>query len=132
MSSRMNWNAAASRDRIQKHGSENASGATSARPGRKTDRRQTRPAGPRLDEPVIVAKWWKNRSGDAIYVRLSTYEDHNLIDIRTWSTGTDGISRPGKGFAASVKHLPQLVEAIGKALTKARELGLIDGEEGGS
>jgi hypothetical protein len=78
-----------------------------------------------LAEPVIVAKWWKNRRGEAILVRLSHYEGHNLVDVRNWYSGDDGKLKPGKGFAATVKHLPELAKAIQKAEVKARELGLI-------
>jgi hypothetical protein len=84
----------------------------------------TRPA-PALSEPITVAEWWKNRRGESIRVRLSIYEGHNLADIRTWYTA-DGSLKPGKGFAAEVRHLPRLAAAIVKAEAKARELGLID------
>lgn len=78
-----------------------------------------------LPEPVTIAEWWKNRRGESIRVRLSTYEGRNLADVRTWYT-EDGRLKPGKGFAAEVKHLPRLAAALAKAETKARELGLID------
>jgi hypothetical protein len=29
-----------------------------------------------IEEPVIVACWWKNRGGEAIRIRLLTYEGH--------------------------------------------------------
>jgi hypothetical protein len=47
---------------------------------------------------------------------------------RTWHTA-DGKLKPGKGFAAEVRHLPRLAAAIAKAEAKARELGLV-GDEG--
>ena len=34
--------------------------------------------------------------------------------------------KPGKGFAAEVRHLPRLAAAFAKAEAKAREFGLID------
>jgi hypothetical protein len=37
--------------------------------------------------------------------------------------------KPGKGFAAEVRHLPRLAAEIAKAAAKARELGLIDNGE---
>jgi hypothetical protein len=79
-----------------------------------------------LSEPVTVAEWWKNRRGESIRVCLSAYEGRNLTDVRTWYTGDDGKLKPGKGFAAEVRHLPRLAAAIAKAEAKARELGLID------
>ena len=77
-----------------------------------------------LQEPITIAEWWKNRRGKSIRVPLSTYEGRNLADVRTWYT-EDGRLKPGKGFAAEVKHLPRLAHAIAKAEAKARELGLI-------
>ena len=79
-----------------------------------------------LSEPVMVAEWWKNRRGKSIRVCLSAYEGRNLADIRTWFPGDDGKLKPGKGFAAEIRHLPRLAAAIVKAEAKARELGLID------
>jgi hypothetical protein len=76
-----------------------------------------------LSEPIVIAQWWRNRRGEAVRVRLSTFEGHNLIDIRTWHSA-DGKLVPGKGFAASVRHLPRLAAALVKAVTKATELGL--------
>ena len=79
-----------------------------------------------LSEPVMVAEWWKNRRGKSIRVCLSAYEGRNLADVRTWFPGDDGKLKPGKGFAAEIRHLPRLAAAIVKAEAKARELGLID------
>jgi hypothetical protein len=82
---------------------------------------------PTLSEPIVIAKWWKDRAGNAIQVRLSTYEGHNLIDVRTWHSGDDGVLRPTtKGIACSLKHLPTIIDALNAALRKADELGLID------
>jgi hypothetical protein len=61
-------------------------------------------------------------------VRLSSYEGRNLIDIRSWHPSDDGVLKPGKGFACTVKHLPKLIAVLTKAEAKARELGLIEGE----
>jgi hypothetical protein len=79
-----------------------------------------------LEEPITVAEWWKNRRGESIRVCLSAYEGRNLADVRTWFLGDDGKLKPGKGFAAEIRHLPRLAAAIVKAEAKARELGLID------
>jgi hypothetical protein len=84
---------------------------------------------PTLSQPVEIAKFWKNRKGEAIVVRLSEYEGHILIDQRTWFTAQDGTLKPGKGLACSVRHLPELVTGLNKALAKARELGLIDRDD---
>jgi Transcriptional Coactivator p15 (PC4) len=78
-----------------------------------------------LQEPVVVSEWWKNRSGESIRVRLSTYEGRDLIDVRTFYTAQDGILKPGKGFCAEIKHLPKLAKALADAYEKAHDLGLL-------
>jgi hypothetical protein len=79
-----------------------------------------------LAEPIEIAKFWKNRKGEAIVVRLSEYEGHILIDQRAWFTAQDGTLKPGKGLACSVRHLPELAAALSKALTEARSRGLLN------
>jgi hypothetical protein len=97
---------------------------------RKTDRQM--PARVTLAEPITVAKWWKNRAHDEIRLELSTYEGTNILNLRTWHTSkSDGITRPGKGFACSVKHLPKLAEIFATATSRARELRLIDDDGAG-
>jgi hypothetical protein len=81
---------------------------------------------PSLSEPIEVAKFWKNRKGEAVIVRLSTYEGHDLIDLRTWYTGSDGRLAPGKGLACAVRHLPELAAALNKAMAEARARGMLD------
>jgi hypothetical protein len=87
----------------------------------------TRSSSPLL-EPITVAEWWKNRRGESIRLVLNTYEGCNIFDLRTWYTA-DGKLKPGKGFAAEVRHLPRLAAEMAKAAAKARELGLIDSAE---
>lgn len=81
-----------------------------------------------LPEPVTVAEWWKNRRGESIRLVLNNYQGCNIFDLRTWYTA-DGKLKPGKGFAAEVRHLPRLAAEMATAAAKARELGLIDGGE---
>jgi Transcriptional Coactivator p15 (PC4) len=85
---------------------------------------------PTLAEPITVAEFWKNRSGQSIRLTLSTYAGRNLIDLRTWCL-EQGRLKPGKGFAAEARHLPQLVKAFAKACSRARELGLISSDDDG-
>jgi hypothetical protein len=59
---------------------------------------------------------------------LNRFEGGDIFDLRTWYT-PDGRLKPGKGFAAEVRHLPRLAAAFAKAEAKARELGLI-GDKG--
>jgi hypothetical protein len=87
------------------------------------------PQRPTLAEPITIAQWFKNRGGEIVRLELSTYQGANILNLRTWHTDkNDGITRPGKGFACSVKHLPKLTEVFAKALAKAQELRLIEGE----
>jgi hypothetical protein len=81
-----------------------------------------------LSQPIEIVKFWKNRKGEAIVVRLSPYEGHVLIDQRAWFMARDGTLKPGKGLACSVRHLPELAAALDKAVAEARARGLIDGE----
>jgi hypothetical protein len=94
-------------------------------PGPAANWRQVADAAPALAEPITIAEWWKNRRGESIRLVLNWFEGRDIFDLRTWYTA-DGRLKPGKGFAAEVKHLPRLAAAFAKAVTKGRELGLID------
>jgi hypothetical protein len=87
---------------------------------------------PTLDEPVVISKFWKSRNHtEHVRVELSEYQGHPLINVRLWQTGSDGIDRPTvRGIAMTVRKLPALASALAKAEIKARELGLIDDDEG--
>jgi hypothetical protein len=79
-----------------------------------------------LREPIEIGKFFKNRKGDVIVVQIKSFEGVIFADARQFFTGADGISRPTKkGLAITLRHLPELVELLDKALTRARELGLI-------
>jgi hypothetical protein len=93
-------------------------------PGLAANWRQVADAAPPLAEPITIAGW-KNRRGESIRLVLSQFQGRSIFDLRTWYSA-DGKLKPGKGFAAEVKHLPRLAKAIAKAEAKARELGLID------
>ena len=80
-----------------------------------------------LPEPIVIAKFWKNRRrAESVRVELSEFEGHALINVRVWSTGTDGIDRPTtKGVSMGIRKLPELAQALVQAEAKARKLGLI-------
>jgi hypothetical protein len=80
-------------------------------------------------EPITIAEWWKNRRSESIRLVLSQFQGRNIFDLRTWYTGNDSKLKPGKGFAAEVRHLPRLAAAFAMAEAKAREHGLI-GDKG--
>jgi Transcriptional Coactivator p15 (PC4) len=84
-----------------------------------------------IPEPIVIDRFWKNRSKDAVVVSLSSFKDHNLVDLRTHSMSRDGKLLPTKkGLAVSILRLPELAKSVNKALAKARELGLIPDEAG--
>lgn len=85
---------------------------------------------PKLDEPVQISSFWKNRRHDAIVTTLSTFEGRNLVDIRTHVMDRKGCLVPTpKGVSIVVDRLAELADAVNKALAKAKEMGLI-GDEG--
>jgi hypothetical protein len=85
---------------------------------------------PTLAEPITIAKISKNRNRtESVHVGFSAYEGHNLINVRIYATGTDGVDRPTvKGISMSVRKLPELTRALLKAEDRAREIGLLDDE----
>ena len=87
---------------------------------------------PTLDEPVVISRFFKNRRHDQIVTTLETYEGHNLLNVRTWYTDKKtGVDRPtAKGITMPVRRLPDFLKAVNDALSKARELGLLE-EDGG-
>ena len=87
---------------------------------------------PPLAEPIEICKISKNRRRDkVIVVSLGAYEETNLVNVREHFVGADGIMRPTtKGIAMSVRRLPELSNALRKALETARALNLLP-EDGG-
>jgi len=84
-----------------------------------------------LTEQVIVDSFWKNRSGQAVRVTLSTFETVNLFDVREFFTNKDGVLCPSKkGIACNILRLPEMIAALQKAQRKAIELGLLKDEAG--
>jgi hypothetical protein len=79
---------------------------------------------------VIVAEWPLKRH-ERLRITLELFNGVWLINSRKWFETENGEWRPSKqGIALGVKHLPQLADAVAKALSIARERGLIavDGE----
>ncbi len=130
MGSRMNWKAVSDRQRVREHGAETVNGQ---RYGTAPAASVTKKQGPKaeigsLAEPIEF-RFWKNRGGEAIVVSLKTYEGRALIDVRQSFTNKEGKLQPtSRGVAMAVLRLPELATAINKALAKARELGLLEGE----
>lgn len=92
---------------------------------RKTDRRQA-PRPSALPQPLEIAKFWKNRRGEAVVVRLGEFHGHVFLDLRVNFTNSEGRLQPTtKGVAVPVRRLLELTAALAKAEAKARELGLL-------
>jgi hypothetical protein len=81
-------------------------------------------------EPIIVAEW-PAKHGETVRVSLENYKGTWLISLRKWFIVDNDEKRPGKGISLSVKHLPRVTEAVGIALTTARERGLIPSDQDG-
>lgn len=84
-----------------------------------------------LSEPIVISQFWKNRRHDAVTVSLSTFEGRNIVDVRTFVMDRKGCLVPTpRGLSIAVLRLPELAKAVAKALEKAKELGLLDDDEG--
>ncbi|KJC35643.1 hypothetical protein UP09_30935 [Bradyrhizobium sp. LTSP885] len=85
-----------------------------------------------LDEPLEVDKFWRNRRHDAVVTSLATFEGKNIVSVRTFvmDKKSGKLVPTRKGLSILVLRLPELAKAINKALAKAQELGLLDGEAG--
>lgn len=77
------------------------------------------------DDNRHIATIRKN-AREELRVSLSTWRDNELINFRVWYDAGGGEMRPGKsGFALKAELLPELADAIGKALEAARVGGLV-------
>jgi hypothetical protein len=130
----LNWAKQASRTRMRQRGVESVSGARSA-PSNQSPHgygHSDRPPTPdrlRLTEPIIVAEFWANRHGESVRIQLREFKGLALLDIRKHYVAAGGKMLPTKkGLSIAIARLPDLAAAITKALGKARELGLLDGE----
>ena len=57
----------------------------------------------------------RTAGASSIRLVLNRYEGRDVVDLRTWYTAEDGKLKPGKGFAAEVRHLPRLAAAFARA-----------------
>jgi hypothetical protein len=84
-----------------------------------------------LPEPVAIDSFWRNRRHEAVVSTLSTYEGRNIFDVRIHAMKDGRLVPTQKGVAVLVRRLPELAKAVTKALTRARELGLLADDEAG-
>jgi len=77
----------------------------------------------------LIAEWPINQRENA-RVSIERYKGVWLLDCRKWFEAEDGQLRPGKsGIALAIRHLPCFAEAINKAVSIAREHGLLGGQQ---
>jgi hypothetical protein len=75
---------------------------------------------------VIVARFWRNRKGEAVVVQLRQFEGRAIADARVYFTTKEGKLQPTKkGLSIVIARLPDLAAALNKALARATELGLV-------
>lgn len=67
---------------------------------------------------IIIAQWPRN-ARETIMVKLGEYQGNPVFDIRTWYDGGDGLKPGRSGITLALKHLPQMAEAVNKALMLA-------------
>jgi hypothetical protein len=83
-----------------------------------------------MTDDATIAEWTINNRRERVRVSIEQFKGVDLINIRKWYESGDGSLRPGKvGIALHVKHLPQLTEAMTKALARASERKLISGKD---
>ncbi len=80
----------------------------------------------REGEDFEIAKFWANRKGEAIIVKLTRFENRWFVDARRYYTDKQGKLAPTvKGVTLVVRKLPDLLKALGKAEGEARTRGLL-------
>ena len=84
-----------------------------------------------MSAPVIIAELEKNRR-ERVRIALDQWQGHDLIDIRVtaqFGEAADIWAPTKKGLSMNVAMIPALRQALADAETRARELGLIGGDE---
>lgn len=81
--------------------------------------------------PALVIAEWDRNAREIVRVALDQYKGRHTIDVRVWyCDDSGGALKPGRsGITLALKHLPDLSDAMAKALAQARQRGLLD--EGG-
>ncbi len=91
---------------------------------------------PELAEPISF-RFFKDRKKNVIAVTLQTFRPPrgnsiNVVDVRLFAMNRQGSNVPTpRGVTMSVNRLVDLHEAVTKALKKAQDLGLLNGDEDG-
>jgi hypothetical protein len=78
-----------------------------------------------VESKIIVAEFTTNRSGGLLRVLLCPHFSRVMIDLQK----RDGPEAIGKNISFDVAKLPAFAAAVTRALAKAREPELIDGND---
>ena len=82
-----------------------------------------------LPEPIVCSEFWLNRGGErpASSSCANTKGRCSSSIFACTIIAPDGTLLPThKGLSPSIRKLPELTVAVGKALKRARELGLFE------
>jgi len=78
------------------------------------------------DGDRIIAAIPSGRRGEELRVSLNTFKGRHYFAIRIWYTDEAGELKPsGKGANVKIDLLPDIAEAVNKALAEARDQGLL-------
>ncbi len=78
------------------------------------------------EEIATIAEFKKNGRGETVRVSLSRLNGTVIADIRTYFLDKSGNSQASKkGLALLVTKLPELADALQKAVTEARQRGVL-------
>ncbi|MBR0936697.1 PC4/YdbC family ssDNA-binding protein [Bradyrhizobium jicamae] len=86
----------------------------------------------KISEPIEIGKLWKSARNrrQTIVISLKQYEGHEFLDCRLFDTNSEGQSVPtGKGVTVGLSRIKEFAAAVNKAVQRARDLGLIGGDE---
>ena len=78
------------------------------------------------DGDRVIATIPNGRRGEELRVSLNTFKGKHYFAMRIWYADDAGEMKPsGKGANLKIDLLPDIVEAVNKALTMARDEGLV-------
>ena len=77
-----------------------------------------------MSEQSPIATIQKN-SRERVYIDLTEFKGHNLVDIRVFADNGSEHTATKKGVSLAIAKLPILIEALRNAEAEARSLGQI-------
>ena len=76
----------------------------------------------------VISEWPVN-GRETMRVRLDQYRGQNIVDLRRWYASGGGELKPGRGgLTIGARHLPDLADALAKALEAAKASGILGGD----